>query len=132
MPSSDFTGFQPSLFRFLRTLTANNNRDWFQKNKTKYEEQLLRPCQAFIRSFQLHLKRVSPHFLADERRVGGSLMRIYRDTRFAKDKTPYKTNVGIHFRHEMGKDVIVPAFMFISHPASVSWGPGSGTPTRRP
>ena len=103
MPNADFTSFQPSLFRFLKTLTANNNRAWFQQNKTRYEEQLLTPCQEFIRSFQPHLKRVSPHFLADDRRVGGSLMRIYRDTRFARDKTPYKTNVGIHFRHEMGK-----------------------------
>ena len=96
-PTPGFTSFQPSLFRFLKTLTANNNRDWFQQNKTRYEEQLLTPCQAFIRSFQPHLKCVSPHFLADDRRVGGSLMRIYRDTRFSRDKTPYKTNVGTLF-----------------------------------
>ena len=124
MPTPDFTSFQPSLFRFLKTLTANNNRDWFQQNKTKYEEQLLAPCQAFIRSFQPHLKRVSPHFLADDRRVGGSLMRIYRDTRFARDKTPYKTNVGIHFRHEMAKDVHCPGFYVHLAPGECFLGAG--------
>jgi uncharacterized protein (TIGR02453 family) len=124
MSNSDFTSFQPSLFRFLKTLTTNNNRDWFQQNKTTYEEQLLRPCLAFIRSFQPHLKRVSPHFLADDRRVGGSLMRIYRDTRFAADKTPYKTNVGIHFRHEMGKDVHCPAFYVHLAPGECFLGAG--------
>ncbi len=110
MPAAPFDGFHPSLFRFLKTLRANNHREWFQENKGRYESELLAPCQAFIRSFAPLLKRISPYFVADDRRVGGSLMRIYRDTRFAKDKTPYKTNVGIHFRHEMGKDVHCPGF----------------------
>ena len=124
MPNTTFTGFQPTLFRFLKTLANNNNRDWFQKNKTRYEEELLAPCQAFIRSFQPHLARVSSHFLADDRRVGGSLMRIYRDTRFGKDKTPYKTNVGIHFRHEMGKDAHCPAFYVHLAPGECFLGVG--------
>jgi len=124
MTDPDFTSFQPSLFRFLKTLKANNNRDWFQQNKAKYEDQLLAPCQAFIRAFQPLLKRVSPHFLADDRRVGGSLMRIYRDTRFGKDKTPYKTNVGIQFRHEMGKDVHCPGFYVHLEPGECFLGAG--------
>jgi uncharacterized protein (TIGR02453 family) len=124
MPTPAFSGFQPSLFRFLKTLRANNNRAWFQTNKTRYEEELLAPCQAFIRAFQPALKRVSPHFLADDRRVGGSLMRIYRDTRFGKDKTPYKTNVGIQFRHEMGKDVHCPGFYVHLAPGDCFLGSG--------
>ena len=48
--------------------------------------------------------------MASDRRIGGSLMRVYRDTRFSKDKTPYKTNVGIQFRHEFGRDVHAPGF----------------------
>ena len=67
---------------------------------------------------------MSPHFLADDRRVGGSLMRIYRDTRFAKDKTPYKTNVGIQFRHEMGKDVHCPGFYVHLSPGECFLGAG--------
>lgn len=124
MSTSQFSGFQPSVFRFLKTLKANNNRDWFQKNKSRYEDELLAPCQAFIGAFQPQLKRVSPHFLADDRRVGGSLMRIYRDTRFGKDKTPYKTNVGIHFRHEMGKDVHCPGFYVHLAPGECFLGAG--------
>ncbi len=124
MPNTEFTGFEPSLFRFLKKLTANNNREWFQENKPMYEQQLLAPCQAFIRAFGPHLKRVSPFFIADDRRMGGSLMRIYRDTRFGKDKTPYKTNVGIQFRHEMGKDVHCPGFYVHIAPGECFLGAG--------
>jgi uncharacterized protein (TIGR02453 family) len=56
------------------------------------------------------LKRISPYFVASDRRVGGSLMRVYRDTRFAKDNEPYKTNVGIQFRHAQGRDIHAPGF----------------------
>lgn len=124
MANPTFEGFHPALFRFLKSLAANNQRAWFQKNKQRYEQDLLAPCQAFIRAFQPHLKRISPHFLADDRRSGGSLMRIYRDTRFGKDKTPYKTNVGIHFRHEMGKDVHCPGFYVHLAPGECFLGAG--------
>ena len=56
------------------------------------------------------LGKVSSRFTAIPKRTGGSLMRVYRDTRFGKDKTPYKTNIGIQFRHELGKDVHAPGF----------------------
>jgi uncharacterized protein (TIGR02453 family) len=105
-----FQRFEPSIFQFLEQLADNNNRSWFQANKWRYEGEVLEPSLAFIRAFAPKLKKLSPHFVASDRRVGGSLMRIYRDTRFAKDKTPYKTNVGIQFRHESGKDVHAPGF----------------------
>lgn len=110
MPSSSFPGFQPQLFRFLEELSTNNNRKWFEPNKSRYERDVREPSLEFIRAFGPRLKKLSPFFVADDRRVGGSLMRIFRDTRFAKDKTPYKTNVGIQFRHELGKDVHAPGF----------------------
>src|SRR5215467_10211615 len=100
--------FGPELFSFLTDLKANNNREWFAANKQRYEEQLLEPALAFIEAFAPRLAKISPHFLADPRPSGGSLFRIYRDTRFAKDKSPYKTNVGIHFRHERAKDAHAP------------------------
>ena len=65
---------------------------------------MLEPALAFIEDFAPRLEEISPHFRADPRPRGGSLFRIYRDTRFSKDKTPYKTNVGIQFRHERAKD----------------------------
>jgi uncharacterized protein (TIGR02453 family) len=105
-----FDRFQPSLFEFLEQLADNNNRPWFQENKGRYETDVLEPALAFIRAFRAKLKRISPHFVAGDQRVGGSLMRVYRDTRFAKDGKPYKTNLGIQFRHEQGRDVHAPGF----------------------
>ena len=106
----EFSRFPPTIFQFLEELADNNNRPWFQENKWRYEREVLAPCQAFIRDFRPRLAKISPFFVASDRRSGGSLMRVYRDTRFAKDKTPYKTNVGIQFRHEMGRDVHAPGF----------------------
>ena len=91
--------FGPELFSFLEDLQANNDREWFAANRDRYEEHLLEPALAFIDAFAPRLEKISPHFRADARPSGGSLFRIYRDTRFSKDKRPYKTNVGIHFRH---------------------------------
>jgi len=106
----EFRGFEPTVFRFLKDLADNNNRPWFQENKGRYERNVREPCLAFIRAFEPRLKKISPFFVASDRRAGGSLMRVYRDTRFAKDKTPYKTNVGIQFRHEFGRDIHAPGF----------------------
>ena len=106
----EFRGFEPTLIQFLEELMENNNRSWFQENKRRYESEVLEPCLAFIRAFQPRLKRISPFFIASDQRSGGSLMRVYRDTRFSTDKTPYKTNVGIQFRHELGRDVHAPGF----------------------
>ena len=104
-----FDRFQPALFEFLERLADNNNRPWFQENKALYEQDVLEPALAFIRAFRPRLKRVSPYFVASDQRVKGSLMRIYRDTRFFKGE-PYKTNVGIQFRHEQGRDIHAPGF----------------------
>ena len=122
--ANSFDGFSLGMLHFLNDLSNNNNRDWFQKNKSRYEKEVLEPSLDFVRAFEKPLQRISPHFLAVPKRVGGSLMRIYRDTRFAADKTPYKTNVGIHFRHELGKDVHAPGFYFHIEPESVFLGAG--------
>ncbi|MCY2988699.1 MAG: DUF2461 domain-containing protein [Planctomycetota bacterium] len=106
----EFRTFEPTLFQFLEELADHNNRPWFQANKWRYDLEVREPCLAFIRDFESPLKKISACFAASDRRVGGSLMRVYRDTRFAKDRTPYKTNVGIQFRHELGRDVHAPGF----------------------
>ena len=105
-----FPGFEPSLLQFLEELAENNNRPWFLENKPRYEREVLEPALAFIRAFRPRLKRISPYFTAVDRRSGGSLMRVYRDARFIGDGEPYKTNVGIQFRHEMGRDIHAPGF----------------------
>jgi len=101
--------FGPGLFKFLTELKRNNKRVWFQANKHRYQEQVRDPAQRFILDFSPMLKKISPHFIADPRPIGGSLFRIYRDTRFTKDKSPYKTHTGLHFRHKDGKDAHTPA-----------------------
>ncbi|MDZ4851199.1 MAG: TIGR02453 family protein, partial [Pirellulaceae bacterium] len=106
----NFQGFSTETFKFLRDLAKHNDRDWFAENKQRYEDDVLAPSLAFIESMQPFVRKLSPYLTAIPKRVGGSLMRIYRDTRFSKNKTPYKTNVGIHFRHEIGGDVHGPGF----------------------
>jgi uncharacterized protein (TIGR02453 family) len=106
----EFRRFEPALLDYLDVLAANNNRPWFQENKHRYEQELLAPCLAFIRAFAPRLKKISPHFVASDRRVGGSLLRIYKDTRFSGGMSPYKTNVGIQFRHQRGRDIHAPGF----------------------
>ena len=102
--------FSPDTLAFLRELAANNERDWFAANKARYEADVLDPALAFIAAMQKPLAKLAPSFTAVPKRVGGSLMRVYRDTRFSQNKAPYKTNIGIQFRHGAGKDVHAPGY----------------------
>ena len=99
---ANYAFFRPDLFLFLRELKRHNTRDWFAKNKARYEKVVLDPALMFISSFGPHLRKLSPNFVADPRPTRGSLFRIYRDTRFSPDKRPFKTHVGIHFSHASG------------------------------
>ena len=128
----EFQNFESSLFQFLKQLARNNNRSWFSENKAKYEQEVLMPSLAFIRAFQPRLKKISEYFTAIDRRSGGSLMRVYRDTRFHGADEPYKTNVGIQFRHEFGRDIHAPGFYVHLEPgacflAAGLWRPDSTT-----
>jgi uncharacterized protein (TIGR02453 family) len=104
------THFTEETFRFLRDLARNNEREWFRANKARYEQSVRDPAIRFILDFAPHLKEISPHFKADPRANGGSLFRIYRDTRFSRDKSPFKTHTGIQFRHDQAKDAHAPGF----------------------
>jgi len=121
--------FDSELFSFLSDLRANNNREWFAANKQRYEDHLLDPALAFIDDFAPRLEKISPHFSAVARPSGGSLFRIYRDTRFSKDKSPYKTNVGIHFRHELAKDMSAPGYYLHIGPDETFAGGGIWRPS---
>ena len=126
--------FTPRTFAFLSELAVNNNREWFRANKSRYEEDVKEPALRFISDFARPLKRISPHFRADPRANGGSLFRIYRDTRFSKDKSPYKTHTGIHFRHEAYRDAHAPGFYLHIQPGHCFMGGGiwrPGGPTLR-
>lgn len=120
--------FSPDLFSFLRDLAANNDREWFKANRPRYMASVRDPALAFISEFTDPLNDISPHFRADPRPVGGSLFRIHRDVRFSKDKSPYKTAVGIQFRHALGKDAHAPGFYLHLAPGEVFLGMGSWHP----
>src|SRR5215813_12496172 len=96
--------FSTDLFRFLKELKNNNKREWFAENKQRYEASVRDPFLRFIADFAPMLHGISPRFVADPKPNGGSLFRIYRDTRFSKDKAPYKTHVAASFpRAGLGK-----------------------------
>ena len=124
LPQAPAHPFRPALFRFLKELAENNDRDWFQDNKGRYEEVARGPAMEFIAAVAPGLARVSKHIRADPRPVGGSLFRIHRDVRFSKDKSPYKTHVGIHFRHEAAKDVHAPGYYLHLEPGGIFFGCG--------
>src|SRR5664280_1788512 len=129
MPDTAF--FRPELFDFLRQLKRHNDRDWFAKNKQRYEEVVRDPALLFISSFEPHLHKLNPHFVADPRPTRGSLFRIYRDTRFSHDKRPFKTHVGIHFSHASGKDAHAPVFYLHLEPDSCFVAAGIWHPDNR-
>ena len=124
-----FRGYPENALSFLKEIERNNNRPWFQDNKSRYEDLIRTPSLDFIEAMGTRIeKKLSPHFLAVRKKVGGSLMRVYRDTRFSKDKTPYKTNVGIQFRHVQGKDVHAPGFYVHLEPGNCFLGAGIWRP----
>ena len=125
---SQFNGFPKDFFKFFSELKQNNNRDWFATNKPRYFESVVHPMGDFIVSIAPHLKRISPYYTADPRPHGGSMFRIYRDARFSRDKTPYKTHAACHFRHEAGRDAHAPGFYLHIETDRVSIGGGIWRP----
>lgn len=116
--------FGPGLMKFLSSLTANNNRDWFLANKERYEAVMLEPALEFVEAFAPHLRAFAPNYIASARRTGGSLFRINRDVRFAKDKSPYKTHLGIRFLHKDAKEVAAPVYYLHIEPRGSFAGVG--------
>ena len=113
--------FTTKTFAFLKDLAANNEREWFKANQERYESDVREPALAFIEDFAAPLYRISPHFVADPRKQGGSLFRIHRDTRFSKDKTPYKTHTGMHFRHVATKDDVHAPGLYLHIEPGACW-----------
>jgi uncharacterized protein (TIGR02453 family) len=117
--------FTPTLLEFLADLRSHNTREWFGKHKDRYELDVRDPMLRFIADLGPRLRRISPHVTADARPVGGSMFRIYRDIRFSRDKSPYKTHLGAHFSHEHGgRDAHAPGFYLHLEPGRSRGGGG--------
>lgn len=127
-----FDGFPKDTLKFLADLRDNNDREWFAENKERYEAAFIEPSLAFIAAMEKPLKKISPFLVAIPKKQGGSLMRIYRDVRFSKNKQPYKTNIGLNFRHEAGKNVHAPGLYIHLAPDEVFIGSGMWRPDRDP
>jgi len=120
--------FTPESFRFLRELSENNDREWFLRNKRRYEAEVRDPMLALITMLGLHLRKISPYLTASAKPTGGSMLRIYRDIRFSKDKTPFKTHIAAQFFHSAGKNEPAPGFYLHIGPEESFFGAGLWRP----
>jgi uncharacterized protein (TIGR02453 family) len=116
--------FTPAFFEFFEELARNNNREWFQCNKQRYESQVRDAMLAFIADLAPHLRRLSKYYVADPRPSGGSMFRIYRNLRFSRDKTPYKTNAAAAIHHSNTRGWPSPAFYISLSAAEIFGGVG--------
>lgn len=116
MPNSYFA---QANFAFLTQLDANNNRAWFDEHRQTDVNAVRAPALDFIGALASDIQMISPHFLAIAKKVSCSRMRIHRDLRFDRDKRPYKTNIGIQFRHFQARTCTRPASTFSLNPRNV-------------
>ena len=125
---TEFRGFSKSFFAFFRSLKQNNERAWFEANKEHFHATVQAQMSEFIAAMAPELRNISKEFVADPRPNGGSMFRIHRDVRFARDKRPYKEHAACQFRHRFGRDVHAPGFYVHLAPGEVFVGGGLWMP----
>ena len=104
-----FKGFAKETFKFLKELEKNNKREWFEAHREEFEDYVLQPSLSFISLVGERLRSQAPGIVAIPK-TDKSLFRIYKDVRFSRDKTPYKTHVGIFFWDGKRKKLENPGF----------------------
>ena len=122
-PVEEFKGFSKKTVKFFMDLAVNNNREWFTAQRQDYDEYVLRPAQAFVVAMGERLRRITPGITANPR-PDGSLFRIYRDTRFSPDKSPYKNHLGIYFWEGKGPRMECSGYYFHLEPPNLMLGGG--------
>lgn len=115
---SEFKGFHQETLDFLADLRDNNNKQWFDENRDRYEKFIMEPSRAFVISMGELLHEISEEMNADPR-VNKSLFRMNRDVRFSNDKSPYKSHVGIIFWEGPRKRMECPGFYFHIEPEMI-------------
>ncbi len=108
---SSFKGFSQETLQFFSALEANNNKTWFNAHKPDFENFIMQPAREFVVAMGERLREIMPGVVADPR-INKSIFRIYRDTRFSNDKTPYKTNLGLWFWVGEGHKFENPGYYF--------------------
>jgi uncharacterized protein (TIGR02453 family) len=91
-----FQGLGDGALTFLRLLKRNNRREWFQAHRDAYDSELMAPLRELVEEMDVRFAKFAPEIIGHPKR---SVFRIYRDTRFSRDKSPYKTNAALWFQH---------------------------------
>ncbi len=125
---TDSAQFTSEVFELLRQLKRHNNREWFARNKARYEQVVRNPALLFMAAVTPRLAKLSRTLPANSLR--GSVFRIYRDIRFSSDKRPYKTHLGMQWTYAKSKDVHAPCYYLHFEPggcfvAAGVWHPDS-------
>ncbi|MBI4965547.1 MAG: DUF2461 domain-containing protein [Desulfomonile tiedjei] len=115
---SNFNGFPRECVQFYSDLVRNNSRTWFSEHKDEFNKYVLDPAQDFVFEMGKLLKKLSPKIIADPR-LDKSIFRPYRDTRFSKDKSPYKTHLGIFFWEGNRRKMECPGYYFHLEPPTL-------------
>jgi uncharacterized protein (TIGR02453 family) len=123
MATSGFNGFPRQTFAFLRGLAANNNKDWLEAHRDDFEAYWMTPARACVEALGPQLKKVAPG-IQYEPKVNGSIFRINRDVRFARDKSPYKTTLDLWFWHGSRSGWAAPGFFVRITADSAGMGAG--------
>ena len=113
-----FRGFPLESVAFLKDLSENNNKTWFAEHKGDFEKHLMEPARDFVYEMGNRIKEISPKVVADPK-VDRSIFRMYRDTRFSKDKAPYKTHLGIFFWEGTRPKMDCPGYYFHLEPPNL-------------
>ena len=110
---STFPGFPPDALTFLRSLKRNNRREWFQPRKEVFDAKVKEPIIRLVESLNADLARFAPDYTIEPKKA---LYRIYRDTRFSADKTPYKTHIAAIFpRRGLSRTAASGFYIGVSH-----------------
>lgn len=116
-----FGGFPKEALTFFKGLEKNNNKDWFDPRKQTFESTVKAPMIQLVDALNAHMAVAAPHFVTDPKKA---IYRIYRDTRFSKDKTPYKTHIAAVFNHRLLDKHSSAGFYFAVSHKSVDFGGG--------
>ena len=118
-----FQGFSKETFQFLKNLGQNNKKEWFEEHRTDYETYLLLPFKSLVSDLGEFMLLLDPQ-LEVKPVINKTISRIHRDTRFSKEKTPFKTNLWLSFKRRVPDWKITPVFFFELHPETYRLGMG--------
>lgn len=115
--------FPKKTVAYLKKLSKNNNREWFEANRDLYDSDFLEPCIQFVVEMGDKLQDIDEDIVAIPK-IDKSIFRLHRDVRFSKDKTPYKTNAGLYFWNGKMKKMDASGFYFHLEPKYFGVGLG--------